>query len=246
VISNSNFSNNHPGIATGGGGLSLGSSGTAGPTTISVTGSTFRDAVGDGILVVKSTGVSTLSGTFSNNRFGVSGVGGSGSSAGDALKLQTAGGGTVNWSVTNNTIFQFGNFGVDVEAGGGATAQTGAVNATLTGNTISQPAPVTGFSTDGIQFDIGTVVGDTYGACAVVGGSGGLVNTVNGTGTNGAPDIRLRQRQSTTFRLPSYAGGPTDAATVQAFVGANNAVSPTVLASINSGGFTGGPPATCP
>ena len=66
VISGSHFSNNHPGIATGGGGLTLGNSGTSGSTTMSdhrrtpsATPSATR------LTIVKSTGPSTQTGTFS-------------------------------------------------------------------------------------------------------------------------------------------------------------------------------------
>jgi len=252
VISASHFSNNHPGIATGGGGLTLGNSGTSGPTTMSITGSTFRDAVGNGLTIVKSTGTSTQVGTFDSNTIGVVGNTTLGSSAGDGVKLQTAGQGTLTWHVTNNQIFGFANFGVDVIAGGGATPQSGAVNVTLTGNTIANPAATGGFPTNGLQFDIGTVAapapGDTFNACLQIGGAGALANTVNGTGTNGAPDIRPRQRQGTTIRLPGYGGAPSDNAAVDTFVQNNNKVSPSVLASVSGGGggFTGGSPLTCP
>src|SRR5206468_318046 len=53
VISGSHFSNSHPGIATGGGGLTLTNSGTSGAMTMSITGNTFRDAVGNGLTIVK-------------------------------------------------------------------------------------------------------------------------------------------------------------------------------------------------
>ncbi|MEA2371954.1 MAG: hypothetical protein QOH12_2348 [Solirubrobacteraceae bacterium] len=252
VISGSHFSNSHPGIATGGGGLTLTNSGTSGATTMSITGNTFRDAVGNGLTIVKSTGTSTQVGTFASNTIGVAGNTTLGSSAGDGIKLQSAGQGTMTWQVTNNQIYGFANFGVDVLAGGGATAQSGTVNATVTGNTIANPAATGGFPTNGLQFNIGTVAapspGDTFNACLQIGGAGALANTVNGTGTNGAPDIRPRQRQGTTIRLPGYGGSPTDDTAVDTFVAGNNKVSPTVTASHNvppGGGFTG-TGTTCP
>ncbi len=252
VLTGNAFSNDHPGIATGGGGLTLSNGGTSGPTTISITGAnTFRDAVGNALTIVKSTGPSTQTGTFSGNTIGVAGNTTLGSSAGDGLKLQTVGQGTLTWNVSNNQIYGFANFGVDVLAGGGATGQTGAVNVTVTGNTIANPAAAGGFPTNGLQFNIGTVpavppaAGDTYNACLQIGGPGALANTVNATGTNGAPDIRPRQRQGTTIRLPGYGGSATDDTAVDAFVAANNRLSPTVLASHNSTGFTGAG-TTCP
>ncbi|MBC8096166.1 MAG: hypothetical protein H7Y43_10165, partial [Akkermansiaceae bacterium] len=106
--------------------------------------------------------------------------------------------------------------------------------------------------------NIGTIPGDTYAVCAAIGGAGALRNTLVGSGRDGVPptgvgniDFRLRQRQSTTIRLPGYAGGATDTAAVVAFIQGNNNLggTPTGLTSVSSppgGGFTGGSPATCP
>ena len=137
-------------------------------------------------------------------------------------------------------------------AGGGSTPQSGTVNATITGNTIAEPGNTPGTITlpkQGVHFNIGTVPGDTFQACAVISG-----NTLSSSGADGVPatgidaDVRLRQRQSSTIRLPGYAGSATDTAAVQSFVAANNPGGTSVLASVNSppgGGFTGAG-TTCP
>jgi hypothetical protein len=214
---------------------------------------TFRDAVGPGVLVVKTTGASVQTGTFTNNDIGVAAATNSGSAEGSALKLQTVGQGNDNWTVTGNTIRGYNNFGVEVLAGGGASASGGAINATITGNTITAPGNTAGTITipkQAVHLNIGTVPGDTYAACAVISGNSiatGGADGVPATGVN--VDVRLRQRQSTTIRLPGYSGSPTDTAAVQAFVAANNPGGTAVLAQVNSppgGGFTGGAPATCP
>jgi hypothetical protein len=249
VLTANHFSNNHPGIATGGGGLTLSNAGTSGATTMNISNNTFRDAVGPGILIVKTTGTSTQTGTFSGNTIGVSGVANSGSAEGSALKLQSVGQGTMTWSVTSNTIHGYNNNGIEVEAGGGATAQSGAVNTTITGNTIDQPgttAGTQGIAKNGIHLNIGTVPGDTYQACALIGGAGALANSLASSGEDAVPpvgggqDVRLRQRQSTTIRLPGYAGAATDTTAVQNFVAANNpSGGPSVIAAASSNGFTG-------
>ena len=241
VLTGNAFSNNHPAISTGGGGLSLFSDGAGGNTTMNISGNSFRDAVGNALTIVKTTGAATQTGTFSNNTVGVNGVADSGSTSGDGVKLQNSGGGALTWTVSNNQIRGYGNFGVDVLAGGGATASAGAVNTTITGNTIAQPGSLA-FPKNGIQLNIGTVPGDTYSACAQITG-----NVANGSSTGGGPDIRVRQRQDTTVRLPGYAGGSADLAAVQTFVAGNNPTGPpTVLASVSGtgGGFVGGP--ACP
>jgi CARDB/Bacterial Ig domain/Cadherin domain len=252
VVSGNAFSNNHPGIATGGGGLTLSNAGTSGTTTMSITNNSFRDAVGPGVLIVKTTGSSTQTGTFSGNTIGVAGVANSGSAEGSTLKLQTAGQGTSTWTVSNNQIRGYNNFGIEVLAGGGATAQSGAINTTITGNTITQPGNTPGTITipkQGVHFNIGTVPGDTYQACAAITG-----NNISTSGADSVPstidvDVRLRQRQSTTIRLPGYSGSATDTTAVQTYVASNSDVGTTVLAQTNAppgGGYTGGAPATCP
>jgi len=258
VISGSSFSNNHPGIGTGGG-LTLSNNGTSGNTTMSITNNTFRDAVGPGVLIVKTTGPSTQTGTFSGNTIGVSGVANSGSAEGSALKLQTVGQGAMTWGVTNNQIRGYNNNGIEVLAGGGATLQSGAINTTITGNTIAEPGNTAGtlsIPKNGIHFNIGTVPRDTYQACAAIGGAGTLANAISTSGKDGVPatvgdiDFRLRQRQSTTLRLPGYGGANNDNTAVQNFVAANNGSGgvPVGLASNTvptGGGFTG-TGTTCP
>jgi hypothetical protein len=138
--------------------------------------------------------------------------------------------------------------------GGGATAQSGALNTTITGNTIAQPGNTSGtlsIPKNGIHFNIGTVPGDTYAACAVIGGAGSLANAISTSGKDGVPatgvgdiDARLRQRQASTIRLPGYGGANNDSTAVQNFVAANNSAdgTPAVLAQNNvptGGGFTG-------
>jgi hypothetical protein len=260
VITGSAFSNNHPAIATGGGGLTLSNNGTSGNTSMSITNNTFRDAVGPGVLIVKTTGPSTQTGTFSGNTIGVSGAANSGSAEGSALKLQTVGQGAMTWGVTNNQIRGYNNNGIEVLAGGGATLQSGAINTTITGNTIAEPGNTAGtlsIPKNVIHFNIGTVPGDTYQACAVIGGAGALANAISTSGKDGVPptglgdiDFRLRQRQSTTIRLPGYGGANNDNTAVQNFVAANNGSGgvPVGLAQNNvptGGGFTG-TGTTCP
>jgi VCBS repeat-containing protein len=251
VLTGNAFSNNHPAIATGGGGLTLSNAGTSGATTMDIENNSFRDAVGTGVLIVKTAGPATQTGTFSNNTIGVAGVANSGSKEGSGLGLQLVDQGSDRWTVANNQIRGYNNNGITVTGGGGSTVQSGAINATITGNTIAEPGTTPGtlsIPKQGVHFNIGTFPGDTFQACAVISG-----NTLASSGADGVPatgidaDVRLRQRQSSTIRLPGYAGSATDTAAVQSFVAANN-TGASVLASVNSppgGGFTGAG-TTCP
>ncbi len=153
-------------------------------------------------------------------------------------------------TITNNQIFQYNNFGIELETGGGATAQPGALNVVVTGNTIANhgnnPA-FTGIPWNGIQLNAGTVPGDTYQICAQVGGAGALANAMTGSGAGGGTDYRLRQRQSTTVKLPGYGGANNDNTAVVTFVSGNNGgASGTASNTVGSGGggFVGGAP--CP
>lgn len=250
TLQNNTFSNNHGTIATGGGGVSLFSNGSAN-TTLTISDNTIRDAVGTAFLIVKSTGNTTLSGTFSGNTIGLAGTANSGSREGSGLKIQNVGLGTVSMSVTNSSFYQYNNFGIEILTGGGAAAMSGNMNITITGNTISNPGnnPATlGIAKNGIHLNGGTTPGDTYQICLDVGGAGALANSMVGSGAPndggaGGEDFRFRQRQSTTVRLPGYGGGNTDANAVISYIQGRNTGSPSGSVSANAppgGGYVGG------
>ena len=141
--------------------------------------------------------------------------------------------------IESNQIRQWSGFaGIDTLAirDGSPT-----LNATITGNTISNPGT---FGGNGILATAGADPPPTAGMknAAITG------NTLGGSGGSGTTDFRLRQRFLTTFRLPGYGGGAGDTAAVVAFVQGNNTGSETGSATANfptgGGGFTGG--AACP
>ncbi|MEA2693387.1 MAG: hypothetical protein QOJ16_2774 [Acidobacteriota bacterium] len=244
VFTGNTLSNNHPAIATGGGGVTISggdNTGSGVTLTYNVANNTVRDANGHAFLIVKSTDPGSFTGTFTNNTIGVTSVANSGSQAGSGLKVQNAGLGTVQATITDNHISQYNNFGIELVTGGSATPESGNLIVTVTGNTISNPG-TGGLPMNGIQLNGGTVPGDTYQVCAMIGGAG-LANSITGSGANGGTDFRLRQRQSTTVRLPGYGGANSDNAAVVAFVQGNNGgasglASNTV--STGGGGFVGG------
>ncbi|MBI4914265.1 MAG: hypothetical protein HY825_00315, partial [Acidobacteria bacterium] len=240
VFTGNTLSNNHANIATGGGGVTIGGGDLNGSLTYNIANNTFRDAVGHAVLIVKSIGTGTYSGTFTGNTIGVQGVSNSGSLEGSGLVLQNAGGGVFTATVTNNSIYRWTNFGINLQAGAGVVA-SGQLNATITGNTVASPNATT-FITNGLHVNSGVTPGDTFAVCATIGGAGVLRNTLTGTGTNGGTDFRLRQRQSTTVKLPSYAGANNDNNAVVTYVTGNN-IAGSGLASNTvptGGGFVGG------
>ncbi|HEX6718177.1 MAG TPA: Ig-like domain-containing protein [Pyrinomonadaceae bacterium] len=260
IFNNNTLSNNHPAIATGGGGVTISSNGTK-DFTFHMESNTMRDAVGHAVLLVKSTGTASYSGTFTGNTIGVAATNNSGSKEGSGLKVQSAGQGTVTVAITNNQIHQYNNNGIELLTGGGASAQSGTFNATITGNTVDTPgnnAATNAIPKNGIHLNGGTVVGDTYAICAQIGGAGALANSISTSGKDAVPptgagdlDFRLRQRQSTTVRLPGYGGANNDNTAVQNFIIANNSGNGAPVGAASNtvptgGGFVGGAACTSP
>ena len=256
------LSNNHGGIATGGGGVTL-NGGTTNTDTFTIANNSFKDSVGHGVLIVKQQGTSTLNGSFTGNTIGVSGTANSGSKEGSGIKFQTVGGGKLSFDVTGNQIYQYNNFGIEALAGGGAGAQSGILALRVTGNTVANPGNTAGTLTipkNGFHLNLGTVPGDTFDAYLTLGGTGGFANTLSASGIDGVPatgagdnDVRLRHRQSTTVHLygktgastvTGYSGGIYDTSAVQTFVTTHNPSSVVLANTSSSGGGYVGTPST--
>ncbi|HYC92390.1 MAG TPA: Ig-like domain-containing protein, partial [Thermoanaerobaculia bacterium] len=238
VFTGNTLTNNHPAIATGGGGVTLGSGSTSN-VTMNVSNNTMRDAHGHAVLIVKDVGTGSLAVTFDNNNIGVAGVANSGSLEGNALKVQQAGQGTMTVSITNNELRQYNNEGLLMQAGAGV-AHPGAFNLTVSGNIIANPGNNPAFSNvfQGLNLNNGVTPSDTFVTCLNLG-----TNTINGSGRNGGVDFRLRARQSTTVRLPQYAGAANDTAAVVAYAQARIGGSPSGSAVVDptSAGFVNTP-----
>ena len=258
ILNNNSLTNNYPRISTGGGGTSIFSNGLKN-FSFHIEGNLFRDAVGHNVLMAKTTGTGSYSGTFTNNDIGAAATTNSGSLEGSGMKVQSTGLGSLTIAITNNRIRQYNNFGIELLTGGGASATGGNFNATVTGNTITNPGtnPATAaISKNGVHLNGGTNVGDTFAICADIGGAGALENSIVGSGLDGVPptglgniDFRLRQRQATTVRLPGYAAANNDNAAVIAYVQGRNVGSPTGLVSNTvptGGGYVGGAVCTQP
>ncbi|WP_170234267.1 beta strand repeat-containing protein, partial [Segetibacter aerophilus] len=243
-ITGSNFSNNFPAIATGGGGLSI-FGGASGTFTVNMSANTFRDAVGHALLFVKSVGTGNYTATINGNTVGVVGVANSGSLEGDGMKFQHAGSGSLavnnntsrfTLNITNNHVRQYNNQGIQIQAGAGI-AYSGNIIATISGNTISNPGvnPAIGGVFQGLHLNGGVTPGDNFLICFNVGS-----NTITGSGRNGGTDFRVRQRQSTTVRLPGYGGANNNDAAVVSFIQGKLVTAATGSALNNVAGGGGG------
>jgi VCBS repeat-containing protein len=242
VLTSNTFTQSMAAVA-GAGDIFVSSGGNGSPTlTYSIQNNTMRNAVGNAINVSKGAGTGTFNGTISNNVIGVAGVATSGSSQGNGIAIIHLGGGTHTTHITNNTIRRYNNDGILVQVGDNTSGGNGTVNATITGNTVKEPDS---FALHGLELNVGTTAGDAHFLCASIGGAGTLKNDVSGAGNaaNGGFDLRPRQRQSTTIRLPGYGGAFNDTAAVAAFLAGQNTTS-TISASAASNGFVNG--AACP
>lgn len=241
VFTGNTITNSHPAVVSGGGGIRLtgGSTGGNVSATYNFSNNIMRDSNGTAIGVTKGAGTGTFTGTIDNNQVGVAATLNSGSAAGSGISVISAEGGTSTTTITNNQVRQYNNFGIIVQAGGLPTVGTGNVKATVTGNTISNPGNLI-FAKNGFQLNSGTVPGDAFSVCLTFGGAGALRNSLVGSGTDGGTDFRLRQRQSTTVRLPGYAGANNDDAAVVTFAQGNNNLGGTPSGSATNTVPTGG------
>lgn len=221
-----------------GGGITLSPSGSA-DMTFTVSGNNIQQAFDEAInlnLGTASTAAASMIGTISNNTIGTAGTADSGSESGSGISVISNGAGLTTVSVTGNQVFQYANpYGILLNIKEGSTS----MNATVTGNTVSSPGT---FAINGIRVDAGATAGDSGTLCATITG-----NSVAGSGPSTDTDIRLRQRFSTTIRLPGYGGANNDTTAVNAFVAGNNAgsdVSSVENVAGGGGGFVGG--AACP
>ena len=232
-----------------GGGITLNPSG-AHRLTFDVLNNNIQGARVSAISVnlgVASTAAARLEGTISGNTIGTPATAGSGSSTADGIDIFTNGAGTTTVAVTGNNIYQWTNpYGISLIARDNSSG-TGRLNATITGNTLSNPNTA-GFPAEAIFLNAGPAAGDNHQVCLDLGGAGALANSFAGAGNTagGFNDFRLRQRASTTVRLPGYSGGsgPGDTASVVSYIQGRNNGTETGSASVtyptSGGGFVGG------
>jgi large repetitive protein len=245
--------NNHPTSAAGGNRVVTTSVGTQ---TVDIRNNTLRGSRGEAIRV-RSTISSPLRGTVNarvrNNTIGVAGTANSGSSESFGVFLFSDGGASMTAAVTSNQIFQYNNSGIHMTIGdqmGGSPVN----NITITGNTINTPGnanPAANFNA--IHLDHGTIdiPADSFTSCVDIGGAG-VGNNVAGGGKGPVSpnnnDIRLRERQATTVRLPGYGGANNDNAAVVAYLSGRNTLTTAAAANTvpTGGGFIGGAACTQP
>ncbi len=196
-------------------------------------------------ITINSSNNSTMSGTINNNVIGNPAAIDSGSFSGDGITVFANNTSDITVAITNNKIREYSNLtGINIHVRDGASDT---INATITGNTISDPGT---FASNGILAQAGSVAGDTGFLCLDIGGAGALANSIAGSGANGGDDFRVRQRILTSVRLPGYAGANNNDAAVVAFIQGRNNGAETGSATNNvaggGGGFVGGAACAAP
>ena len=233
---NNVMSNSHPNNNVGGGCLTLASQGVM---TFVADSNSMRDADGSTVTLQKASAGTSLTGKFTNNTLGVTGIANSASKSGNGIFLSCAGAGTIGLTITGNSIRNWnGNAAMFFDNTGGSYA----ANFTITGNTMAEP-DANSFASLALT-NGGNLTSDTVNVCAVIGGAGALKNTI--TGTAALADLYLGssgQNGGHTFNLPGYAGA-SNLINVQNFVIGNNTFSGGATVSAyddnsGQGSFTG-------
>jgi hypothetical protein len=159
----------------------------------------------------------------------------------DGITIFNAGGGAIRGTITGNTIDYAGTQRAILAQAG--QDGSGSTDLTITDNDIDIALDGTGNAVTGILAQTAiTGPGNSSSMCADIGGAGALSNTFTHSlgGSMAGGDIRVRQRNDGTMRLPGYGGGATDTAAVIAYLnGRNDEVSPST-ATFETTGFTGG------
>ncbi len=171
---------------------------------------------GNAISVQKAPGIASAQGRIDNNQVGLAGVANSGSSQANGIAVDSRGQGAHTVAVTNNVVRQVRSNGMTVVSGEVGAFDTGTVtvNATVTGNTVSEPAIArtqTGFRNE--MADPAATVNE----CLDLQG-----NILTGAGPF-ASDVRvLHDFAQNTIRLPGYVGGAQDGVAVENYLAARN------------------------
>ena len=209
----------------------------SGTLTYLIQGNDIQDAVAAAInvnLTPSSTAGLRYSGSIDANMVGASGDGFSG---GFGIIVNQNGAGTLNATISNNTIRQYdGDHGLLLQARDGS----GRLNAEVTGNSIAEPADV--FVFDGLGINAGATSTDTSVVCADV--RNNTLTGASGTSSGGA-DFGVFTTSGApmgpTVILPGYGGMPKDGTAVVGFVQSQNVGAPSGVAffSGNSVGVLG-------
>ena len=261
VFQRNALSNNHPNIVSGGGGFTITSSGDATSLTYNISDNTFRDSVGANLVIGMDGKSGTFTGTINNNTIGVQGATQAGSTQGGGIVIGgfLQGTSTHTVAVTNNRVYDYSNNGILMVAGEATVlaSPTGRLNATIQGNTVAEPSPSAQLGAfNGIRMVMGTSsqaslgVPHAYKGCFTIGSAtAALKNTVSGSSTGGASEIRLFPRFNAQVGVIGFTptgNTASDGAAMSQFLRANNTTSAGAVGADGSNSSTNPYLGTCP
>jgi len=232
-VTGNNFSNNHGGIVSGGGGITLHGQGTL---TFTVDDNDMQDARGRALNISKGATAGVFSGTVNNNRIGLTGVAFSGSDESSGIFVDGGGAGSMTVAITNNTVRRTNEAGIFIVANNQAVSGNNAtLNATITGNLVAEGEA---FTFAGLWADIGSgVASDTTTACLDIGGSPA---TLQNDFSNGDPadfgDISLSVQSGSVMRFPGYGGANNNDGQITSYLTGRNANAATTSVSLSHTG----------
>jgi hypothetical protein len=238
TVTNNTFQGNR--ASDLGGGFEIQTANFNGHLLYDISGNTLQPTAGNvgvnqgSAIQVSAAGAagSLVEGRINNNHIGSNGVLNSGTQQGSGITVDNTGSGTHTTLITNNDIREFGNTGIAMLVGGSGLT-TGNFNATITGNTITQPANSAGGTPNGINGNFGTNTGNAETVDLDISG-----NSIAGSGNNvniGEEDFRLRQRMNTDVFIKGYGGGSgvNDTASVVSFIQSVNTGTETGSATVS-------------
>jgi hypothetical protein len=214
VFGNNTLRNSHPNslgghlLVTGGGAAFTGT------LTYSVTNNNAQGAKVTAMVISKPSGTGTLRGTVSGNTIGDPGLASSGSANGLGILALIAEGGTHTTAILNNSLYQWRDGGIKLQAGGvAAGTRNGALNATVTGNTVANYNGTSAAAVSLIYVNAGTNSGDAYSVCVNLN-----TNAVPTTGFNGGSSYDMWSRFGIQTRLPGYTGALNSSADMKTYL----------------------------
>jgi hypothetical protein len=222
-LTGSTFTNDHPSIGSGGGGITIGAGGGGSNVTwtYNVNNNDFSGARGSAVTVTTGLGAGSYTGTISSNEIGKTGVVESGSSgSGHGIMLTHQGTGTHKVSIINNIVKQYGDRGIDISAIDGSPV----LRATIQGNTVNEPGDaVTNFA--GVRIAAGALGTDNTTMCIDMGSiaAAALKNSVSNSHAGNSRDISIRSGGGpVAWTFPNNGVPFADFTAVQAYLAARN------------------------
>jgi len=233
-------------LSGGGGGSALGqgitiSGGAAGSTesmTFNVSNNNMTGTIAGGAININhGAGGGTWVGDVMNNTIGNPAITDSGASQSSGIRFETHGNGSLQGTVSGNTITQWSGAGGGISlSAGDVGADNGTLNVKVYNNTFSNPGANADYC---IYGPMGQISGNANVVCEDI-ANNTMVQCPQGSGFK----MRVRARFNTVVHLPGYGGANNDVPALQAYFATKNpgcAASEVSIGNTAPGVMTGGP-----